>query len=188
MLSNLTVRSNVIENRRTPQDYRIRGELVVSPLARISARDLHELSTLNPIGLGNVFDKETLKTRPYGLPTSEQLTQYKSYLFYGDKTVSLVDEGRLIKCWCAAAEHLLRTWEEIKYHLDIEKTVECLCIFIAIEINLQVKEALNNGLSPEELELLFEIKKAVETMLEEEKDWETFQVYQRASEILGLRD
>ncbi len=188
MLSNLTVRSNVIENRRTPQDYKIGGKLGVSPLARIAARDLHELSTLNPIGLGNVFDKETLKTKSFGLPTSEQLSQWESYLFYRDKTVSLVDGGRLCRCWCAAAEHLLGAWEAIRARLDLEKVLECLCIFVTLKESPNVKAALQSMLSSDRLELLAEIRKTVENILEEENHIGISQAYQRASEILGLRD
>jgi hypothetical protein len=188
MLSNLTVRSNVIENRHTPQDCKIGGEMGVSPLVRISARDLHELSTLHPIGLGNVFDKETLKTKSSGLPTSEQLSQWESYLFYGDKTVSLAGEGRLSQCWCETVERLLLTWEAIRPQLDLEKALECLCIFVSLKTNVHVKATIHNKFSSEKLELLAEIRKIVESILEEEKRIGISQAYQRASEILGLRD
>jgi hypothetical protein len=188
MLSNLSVRSNLIENCLTPADYINRKKMGTPPLTRITARDLHELSCLNPIGLSNIFDKETLKSKSSGLPTTEQLRQWEKYLFYGDKTVSLAQQQRLIQCWYTAAEYLIMNWDQIREKLDLEISLESLCIILATRKYLTVESLLKSNLSPSELGLWEKIPTMIEKFLRDEKGIEVSEAYNRAQQVLGLTD
>jgi len=183
MLSNLSVRSNIIESRRTPECCKISGIPGVAPLARISARDLNELSELNPMG-DRYLDTRIMNSRPHGLPTPEQCQQWESYLFYGDKTISLSVENRLGNYWLIAAGDLCSLWPKIKAQLNHEVAMECLCVLIAFDEHPQVKELTEKPKNIEQRELNNIKEEILKFFHDIHLDTET--AYQRAHQILGL--
>ncbi len=132
MISNLTIRSNLIEGLTRPSGVQERSQRMNAPLARISAQDLEELDQLSAYP-SHFFDTRNLQRGIDGLPTSEQREQWVSYLFYGDKTVSMKEEERLCKPWVEMAEGVLATWDEMESHIDVELSMEYLCIFEAVK-------------------------------------------------------
>ncbi len=145
MLTNLTVRSNLIENCRTPECCRSLGLPGPAPLARLSAMDLHELSLLNPMW-PKYLDVNVMERCPHGLPTFEQREQWRNHLFYGDSTITLSRE-REQHSWLTAARELCLKWPEIRQQLTLEVALECCCILTALkdlEIVHPEKEELEN--------------------------------------------
>jgi len=152
-------------------------------LARLSARDLHELSELNPFW-PNYFDKRNIELRPHGLPTDEQCQQWESYLFYGDKTISLTLEDRGAECWLSAARDLCSNWPEFKAHLNLEIGLECLCVLIALNEHPQVK-GKTERLTVSELDVLADIKEDLLNFFHD-SHIEIDIIYQRTRQVLGL--
>jgi hypothetical protein len=132
MISNLTIRSNLIEGLTRPSEVQDRDQRMNAPLARISARDLDELGKLSPYPT-YYFDTRNLERGTDGLPTPEQKVQWISYFFHGDETISMQEGQRCLRPWLETAATLRERWDVIESHLDEEMAIECLCVFESVK-------------------------------------------------------
>jgi len=126
MISNLTIRSNLIESLRSPAEESDKAQMD-APLARISAMDLNELCGLY-IYRTNYLDQRNIERKVDGLPTSEQQKQWASYLFYGDMAVSMKKENRSSAPWIELSRIVISQWDIIEPVINEELAIECLCI------------------------------------------------------------
>jgi hypothetical protein len=112
MLSNLVVKSNIIEN------------CADEALERLSAIDLHSVSVRNPL-IGRFFDERS-RHLGFRIPTKIQNEQWTARLFWGDKTVSLEDADRGNAWIRNKADEIVPLWKQLKGNIDIEYAKEWL--------------------------------------------------------------
>jgi hypothetical protein len=122
MLSNLIVKSNLIE------------KLSNECLARISALELRTIDDRLPVPR-KFFDESTRHNPNHILPTEKQNKEWDARLFWGDKRVSMEDEGRRI-CWLDdLAAEVFPNWERCCQKLNLEEAFEWEWLCLQLEKN-----------------------------------------------------
>jgi len=178
MISNLGIRSNLIESLESPSEIKRNMD---APLARISAHDLYELCEIYR-NWSPYFDKRIIDMGIDGLPTWEQKEQWKSYLFYGDKTVSM-DRERYVQPWVDMADALLLDWIATPSNLESETGIEVLCLFEILKERLKSDPGI---FAPESLKRLQQIAASIEGFLEDQCKISKEEQRDRVHQILGL--
>lgn len=181
MISNLGIRSNLIESLQSPSETKRNTD---APLARISAHDLHELCEIYR-NWSPYFDKRIIDMGIDGLPTWEQKEQWKSYLFYGEKTVSMDREHRNVRPWVDMAEALLLDWIATPSNIESEIGIEILCLFEILKGRLKLDPGI---FAPESLKRLQQIAADVERFLEDQCKMSKEEQRDRVHQILELAD
>lgn len=126
MLSNLLIKSNIIES--------------------CSNRSLSKLSAIDLYSVGErtrryFFDERIRHSGKESLPTSKQNQEWDARLSWGDRTISLGDEGR--NTWVNKMTYQVKeNWQEIRQDMNIEIGIELLWIIMKSR-ELQQDKVLN---------------------------------------------
>lgn len=99
-------------------------------MAKISAIDLH---TVGERTRRHFFDQRTRYSGKDPLPTMKQNQEWDARLFWGDRTISLVDEDRYN--WVITmALNIKENWNELRQNMNIELGIEMLWVIMKSQL------------------------------------------------------